>query len=211
MEFSWPVSLISALVVVCEGAVSWSEKTFWPGQKGGKPIKLPFVLHGGVVIGDLFLLSYTYGIWAAYLHVPPWLWIIFFFVSLGITWFCHRAWWFMCEKQPGFMYPDRHRSKGDQKIWYHDLPISAWIHVAYMTVSLMLIGGYLYSPMSEEVVLRTFWIFFLFVPVAVIEPGIVQGWPPTKKDIMISIRVAYLLWVVVVVVTLIKMVHWFGF
>lgn len=210
MEFSWIAAWAMALIVILEGIFSWTEKTFWPGQRGGKPIKLPFVFHGGVVVGDLILLPYAYGIWNHRVQVPVWLWVAFSFLALMITWQCHRAWWFMCEKQPGFMYPDRHRSKGDQKIWFYDLPDSAWIHFIYMVASLMFIGAYVYSPMSAEIVWKTFWIFIIFVPVAIIEPGIVQGWPPTRKDILLSIGVAVVLWVIVGLVTWLKLIHWLG-
>lgn len=210
MESSWIVALASVLIVSCEGIASWTEKTFWPGQQGGKPIKLPFVLHGGVVIGDLILLSYAYGIWVPHLEISARLWVILFPIALWITWKCHRAWWFMCEKQPGFMYPDRSMSGGDQRYWYDDLPCSAWIHFVYMTGSLMFIGAYIWSPMSPEVVWRTFWIFVAFVPTAIIEPGIVQGWPLTKKDIMVSVGVALVLWTIVGLVTWLKIIHWLG-
>ncbi len=205
MEFSPWLAGAAVFVVLLEGLASWSEKTFWPRQRGGPPIKLPFVWHGGVVVGDLILLPYLFGLWAPRFQIPMWLWIIFFPVALVITWYCHRAWWFLCEKQPGFMYPNRQKSEGDPRIWFHDLPRSALIHFGYMTATLMLIGGYLCSPMTAEVMWQTFWVLVIFVPVAIIEPGIVQGWPLTKKDVTINVGIAVALWTIIGLVTWAKL------
>lgn len=210
MGFSWEIFSISVFVVVMEGMASWTEKTFWPGQQGGKSIKLPFVFHGGVVVGDLILLSYAYGMWMPQLQATFCQWVISFPVAVVITWQCHRAWWFMCKDQPGFMYPNRSESGGDPKAWFCDLPGSAWINFIYMVGSLMFIGAYILSPMSAEVVWRTFWIFVIFVPIAIIEPGIVGGWPPTKKDIFTSVGIAIVLWAIVGLVTWLKLIHWLG-
>ena len=71
------------------------------------------------------------------------------------------------------MYPDRSRSLGDPSVWYLDLPPSALIHSVYMVGAIMMIFGYIVSPMSADVVWATFWIFVVFIPCAIIEPGIV--------------------------------------
>lgn len=198
-------------MVVLEGALSSKERTFHPGQYRKGFIKLPFVFHGGVVIGDLVLLPYAFYQWLPQMQISPWQLVGFFVAALWITWAAHRAWWFMCEKQPGFMYPDRSRSLGYSSIWYLDLPPSAWIHFVYMVGAIVMIGGYIVSPMSTEVVWTTFWIFVVFIPLAIIEPGIVQGWPLTRKDIFTSFGVAVALLAVVGVVTWVKLAHWFGF
>jgi hypothetical protein len=212
VDFSWVVVFLSLSVttVVVEGVLSWNEGTFWPHQVGGKAVKLPFILHGGVVLGDLILLPYAFSFWASELRIPLWLWGALFFLALWITWLCHRAWWFQCERQPGFMYPDRQESWGDPTKWFLDLPGSAWVHFVYMTGALVFIGAYIWSPMDPGIVWQTFWIFVVFVPTAIIEPGIVQGWPPTRKDILISVGVAIVLWGVIVLVTWIKLSHWLG-
>lgn len=134
----------------------------------------------------------------------------FFVASLIITWFCHRGWWLASEDEPGFMYPNRFKSWGNENVWYRDLPTSAWIHFTYMVGALMLIGGYVYTPMNAEIVWRTFWIFVIFVPIAVIEPGIVSAWPPTKKGLTFSFGIATVLWAIVGLVTWIKLHHSFG-
>lgn len=69
--FAWELALLSAGVVVVEGFFSWLEATFWFGQEfGQRNLKLPFLLHGGVVVGDLILLPYAFFIWVLYLNVP---------------------------------------------------------------------------------------------------------------------------------------------
>jgi hypothetical protein len=206
-NFTWIPAFVSVMVVIWEGTASWKEKTFAPFQKNCRKIKLFFIFHGGVVAGDLFILSYLYCIWAGHFSIPWWLWVEFFPISFAITWKCHRAWWDMCKDQPGFMYPDRNESGGDPALWYRDLPDSAWIHVAYMTGSIMMIGGYIFSAMPSDIVWRTFWAFMLFVPLAIIEPGIVQGWPLKRKDVMISIGSAIALWALVGLVTWLKLIH----
>lgn len=209
--FAWELALLSAGVVVAEGFFSWLEATFWFGQEfGQRNLKLPFLLHGGVVVGDLILLPYAFFIWVLYLNVPIWLWITFLVVSLIITWFRHRGWWRASEDEPGFMYPNRFKSWGNENVWYRDLPTSGWIHFIYMVWALMLIFGYVYTPMNAEIVWRTFWISVIFVPIAVIEPGIVSAWPPTKKSLIFSFGIATVLWAIVGLVTWIKLHHFFG-
>jgi len=207
MEFSPYLPVVSLMLVVIEGFFSQAEKTFWPNQEGGPKIKLPFILHGGVVVGDFFILSYLYGIWFHNISIPCWAWIILFFIAAPITWLCHKGWWAGCEKQPGFMYPHRIKSGGDIKYWYRDLPDSAWVHVIYMTWSIMMIGAYIFSPMPDEVVWRTFQLILVFVPLAIIEPGIVQDWKPTKKSIVFAVRVAIALWAVDGLVAWAKLAH----
>jgi hypothetical protein len=209
MEVSFLPVMAAVLVVFYEGVLSFSDQTFWPGQDKNKLIKLPFVYHGGVW-GDLLILPYLFGIWVPQMSVPWWLWIGFFPVAFVITWYCHKTWWRMCEKQPGFMYPDRSESRGDPERWHWDLPGAAWVHFIYMVGAVMMIGGHIYSPMPAEIVWRTCWLMLVFVPVAVIAPGIVQSWPPTKKDIAISVASAIVLWAVVGLVTWVKLIHWLG-
>ena len=108
------------------------------------------------------------------------------------------------------MYPNQRKSEGKARYWYRDLPPSAWIHFIYMVLAIVYIGGYIIRPMPEEIIWKTFWIFLVFVPIAIIEPGIVQGWKPTKKDILMSVGTAIVLWVVVGLVTWIKLNHFFG-
>lgn len=207
-NFPLELALLGAFIVVVEGFLSWLEGTFWFRQKfGNRNLKLPFLLHGGVVVGDFILLPLAFFLWAPYLEVPMWLWVTFFFVSFIITWLCHRGWWFACEYEPGFMYPNRLKSWGNENVWYRDLPTSAWIHFIYMMGALILIGGYIYTPMPSMVVWKTFWIFVVFVPVAIIEPGIVQAWPPTKKSLQLAFGITVILWSIVGLVTWIKLTH----
>lgn len=210
MQISWAAINISVAVVLFEGILSFFEETFWFSQKVGERIKLPFLMHGGVVVGDLIIFSYLFGIWIPQLVVPWWLWIVFFPVSLVITWYCHKGWWFACEFQPGFMYPNRDASRGDPELWHRDLPYSAWVHFVFMTAAIMFIGAYIYSPMPVEVVKRTALLMIIFVPVAIVEPGIVQAWPPTKKDLGNSAIITWALWALIVLVTWAKTLHWLG-
>ena len=215
MSLALEVLLLFVFAVVLEGISSWSERTFYPGQSREKSVNLPFLFHGGVVVGDLVLLPYAFYLWSpqmhiVMMHVSLWINLILFVSAIGITWVAHRAWWFMCEKQPGFMYPDRSRSLGDPLVWYRDLPKSAWIHFVYMVGAIMMIFGYIASPMSTDVVWTTFWIFVVFIPLAIIEPGIVQGWPPTVKDMVNAVGVATVLLGIVGAVTWVKLAHLFG-
>ena len=212
MEFNFLAAILSVFVVVIEGLASWREKTFSPFQRGGcKKIKLYFLYHGAVVAGDLIILSCLFGIWFNHYSIPWSVWLIFFLISLFITWKCHQGWWHGCKDQPGFMYPDQDASAGQAEYWYRDLPDSAWVHFIYMVGALMNIGAYICSPMPKDVVMTTFWLMIAFVPVAIIEPGIVQGWPIKKKDVVLSGGIAIVLWSIIGLVTWIKLIHWWIF
>ncbi|MDD5396989.1 MAG: hypothetical protein PHW24_02935 [Candidatus Moranbacteria bacterium] len=198
-------------LVFIGGICSLVEGTFYPGQSTDNKIKLWFVLHGGVVFGDLILIPLAVWMWYESINFSLGRLLITCPLAIAITWFCHRGWWFACKDQPGYMYPNQKYSKGDPKFWYRDLPVSAWIHVVYMIVSTMWIAEYIFNPMPADVVKKTFDIFVAFVPLAIIEPGIVQGWPPTKKDITNSCTIAVGLWVLIGLVTWGKLVHWWIF
>jgi len=210
MEDSFWVAMVLVCVVIIEGVKSWREGTFYFNQTSGKEIKLPFIMHWGVVIGDLILIPLAVSLGWLFMECSLSALFIFFVVAFLLTLVCHFAWWFMCAKQRGFMYPDRNGSWGVSDYWYKDLPVSAWIHFVYMILAVMYLQAYIFSPMPSDVVWKTCWIFLVFVPLGVIEPGIVQGWPPTKKDIITSVGTAIVLWIIVGGVTWIKLTHVFG-
>ena len=92
MSAAWAVPSLFVLVVIVEGIRLWKEGAFYPGQSREKPVKIPFILHGGVVAGDLFLLPDAFHQWLPQMQVGLWRSVGFFVTALGITWIAHRAW-----------------------------------------------------------------------------------------------------------------------
>jgi hypothetical protein len=205
MKFSWLMYLITVALVCFEGIWAIREKTFSRKQVRKQPIRLTFLWHWGVVVGDLIILPFFNGLVIPYFSFPPWVYALFFLASLAITFYCHYAWWPTSEKALNFMCPDWEESGKDRKLWYKDATVAGYIHFVFMTLQLVVIFGYIFTHMPSEVVWRVCVIFLVFVPFGVIEPGVVEGWPLSKKKKLVTFGIAVALWAVVGVATWLKL------
>lgn len=204
MEFSVAVAFWTFAFVVVEGMVSWVEGNFFRKQKT-RPVRLTFIWHWGVVVGDLVLLAIFNGLIMPYVLAPMTVMFPLVAISLSLTCLCHKAWWPREEKSLNFMVPNWDASNRVSKFWYRDMTAAGWMHFVFMTVQLVIIGLYLYSPMPSQVVRTVAVIFFVFVPVAIIEPGVVEGWPLSKPKIIATAGMAIVLWVIVGLATWVKL------
>ena len=84
-EFSWITVLLNIAAIALAGVAAWNEGTFFPNQKGGKHVDLPFIWHAGVVFGSPVLLSHAFGLWLPQLHVTLPAWVVLFFFSLFLV------------------------------------------------------------------------------------------------------------------------------
>lgn len=215
MEFSLTFYLVTIIVVSVEGFFSILEGTFSRLQNRNPPVRLTFLWHWGVSIGDWIILPIFNGIifsrldFSRMVKIPfinfqfsQWL---FFPVAAVITWYCHKAWWPSSEKALNFMCPNWKRSGKDRNFWYRDMTIAGWIHFVFMIVEVAVIAGYIFTPMPKEVVWRTFFIFLAFIPLGVIEPGVVEGWPLSTGKKIATAGTAIALWSLLTVVTWAKL------
>ncbi len=205
MEFYWQAYFSTVALVCYEGLCAICEKTFSRKQGRTPHIRLSFLWHWGVVVGDLIILPVFNGIVIPYLNFPIWGWSLFFLASLAITFYCHKAWWPTSEKALGFVYPDWERSGRDKKLWYRDMSLAGGIHFIFMTLQLVIIFGYIFTAMPDEIVWQVCTIFLIFILFGVIEPGVVEGWPLSKEKKLITLGTAIALWLIVGVVTCIKL------
>ena len=205
MEFSWKIWAITVGIVIIEGLWAFLENTFSCKQNRKQPIRLSFLWHWGVSIGDLVILPVFNGFVIPYFHFPAKVYAAFLLVSLIGTYLCHKAWWPTSEKALNFMCPDWEGSKKDKKYWYRDATVAGYIHFVFMTLQLVVIFGYIFTTFPSEMVLRVCIIFLIFIPFGVIEPGVVEGWPLSKEKKLVTFGIAVALWTVVGVVTWIKL------
>lgn len=205
VEFSWLAWLVTIAFVVAEGLVSVRERTFSRKQMRSLPIRLSFLWHWGVVIGDLCILPIFNGLVVPYFHLSLLECVAFLFVSFAVTLVCHFAWWPTTEKALGFIYADWNGSSGIREFWYRDITVAGWMHVMFMTVELVAIALYILVPMPGSIVWRVGIIFLVFVLLGVIEPGVIEGWPLSRKKILATFGFAITLWFVVIAVTWFKM------
>jgi hypothetical protein len=205
VEFSWLAWFVTTIVVVVEGLVSLCEGTFSRLQNKLPRIRLSFLWHWAVSIGDLIILPVFNGFVASHLHFSLWQWGALLLASLVVTLACHYAWWPAEQKALGFIYPDWNGSGKERKFWYRDLSLAGWVHVEFMTVQLAVIVGYILTPMPADIVQLVGVIFLIFVPFGVIEPGVVEGWPLSKEKKLATFGIAVALWLIVIGATWIKM------
>lgn len=205
MEFSWLAWLMTVAVVVGEGLVSAWEGTFSRKQMRSPPIRLSFLWHWGVVIGDLCILPIFNGLVIPYLHLSPLEFAAFLFVSFIATLACHFAWWPTTEKALGFIYADWNGSGKIREFWYRDITVAGWMHVIFMTAELVVIVLYILTPMPSDIARIIGTIFLVFIPFGVIEPGVVEGWPLSGEKMLVTFSFSIVLWLVVISVTWLKM------
>jgi len=205
MNFSVLVALLNFVYVFFEGIVSWQEKTFSRLQKRKPSIRLSFLWHWGASVGDMLILPIFNGMVIPHIHLPIHYWILLSFAAINITLFCHKGWWPKEEKAFGFIMADWENSGKDPDLWYRDMSSAGWMHFVFMSAQLTIIGGYLLSPMPKEIVHQTAILFTLFVPFAVIEPGVVEGWPLSKAKKILTAKVTIALWAIVAAATWIKL------
>ena len=205
MEFSWKMWFVTVSFVIFEGYWSFLEKTFSRRQKRKQPIRLSFLWHWGVSIGDLVILPVFNGFVIPYFNFPAWAYASFFLASLAITFYCHWAWWPTSEKALNFMCPDWEGSKKVRKDWYKDATVAGYVHFIFMTMQLIVIFGYIFTTFPNEMVWKVCAIFLVFIPFGVIEPGVVEGWPLSREKKVVTFGIAIALWTVVGVITWLKL------
>ena len=204
MDFSWSAYISTILFVLFETMLSWRDKTFSRKQKREPPIRISFLWHWGLCIGDLVILPVFNGLVIPHLHFS-YLHIVPLFFSAMITTLCHHAWWPKDPSALGVVFPDWRRSERMETFWYRDLSPAGWAHALFMTVQIVLIASYIFTPMPEKVVRLSSALFMLFIPFGVIEPGMAECWPPTNKKVAQSLAIAFSLWVLVFFVGWLKM------
>jgi hypothetical protein len=205
LQFSVWAALLTALIVIIEAIISFSEKTF--SRKQGR-VNLSFCWHWGVSIGDLVILPVVNGLVVPHLSFGIWF-FIFLGLSFNITWFCHKAWWPDPQNSlaQGFIFANAKSGHIHRNLWYRDMTWAGWIHFLFMTIQIVILGGYLITPMPKDIVSLISWIFIVFIPVAVIEPGIIQTGglqKLTRKDQILTLGMTLALYGLLVIAYLIK-------
>ncbi|MCX6761783.1 MAG: hypothetical protein NTY33_02985 [Candidatus Moranbacteria bacterium] len=170
---------LTIAVVIAEGLVACYDGTFSSIQR--KHVNLSFLKHWGVSIGDLFIFPLINAFIIPRLNFNLW-YILGFVLALVITLLCHRAWWpgpqdenaqgFILMNNPPLL-PTRHCFS--KSYWYLAITRAGWIHIFFMTCQLAILGGYILTPMPRPVVNAVSLLLAVFLPLGVIEPGIVQS------------------------------------
>jgi hypothetical protein len=176
MEFSWLAFVLTGVVVLVEAFFVWRDGNLSRRQKNCA--NLSFLLHWGVSIGDLIILSIVNGI-----IIPNLKWSVgwfsiyehMFVASILITWFCHKLWWPTTVKSLGFIFPNWNGSNRLKRFWYRDISKAGWIHFIFMTFQLVALMAYMITPMPDKVVLIIGGLFLIFLPVSTVEPGYIQS------------------------------------
>ena len=176
MEFSVTALKLTMAVVVIEGLVAYYNGTLSSIQ--WKHINLSFMKHWGVLIGDLCIFPIINAFIIPCLHFNWW-YVPGFILTLAITLQCHKSWWPdpWDENAQGFILDSFH---DDWKVhskfhWHRAVTPAGWIHVFFMTCQLAILGGYILTPMPRPVINAISSLLVVFLPLGVIEPGIVQS------------------------------------
>ena len=129
-----------------------------------------FVNHGGMW-GDLLILPI-----AAASIIPrldararsATLLLSLFAVAVGLSLFAHAQWSAMGAilQTTDHVFPT-HASG----LWYRDISVAGWMHVAYMALQLAVFLGYIAVPMPREVILLVSGLLSVHLVIGQIEPG----------------------------------------
>ncbi len=170
MEFSFFAAGITALYMVFEGAASFFEGTFSRKQKR---VRLSFLWHWGLVVGDLILLPIFNGIIVPILSFTLW-YLLYFAAATIITVLMHKIWWHSDFGSP--IFPNKKEADSSVPSWYKDMGIVGWMHLVFMSGQVTIIEGYIFSSFAtKEMTTIIFVIFLAFIPVSVLEPYFIQN------------------------------------
>ncbi len=151
----------------------------------------------GGSVGDMFIFPIINAIITpCLLHFDLW-YMPGFLVSLMITLRCHKAWWpdpfdknaqgFILMNNPP-LFPTPHCYS--KNYWYLAVTPAGWIHVFFMTCQITILGGYLFTPMPRSVINIVSLLLAVFLPLGVIEPGIVQSGGIKKLTIRKYVKIS---------------------
>jgi hypothetical protein len=182
MRFSWIACFITMAVVILEGIFAWLDGSF--SRRQWRHLRLSFLWHWGVSIGDLVILPIINGLIIPYLIIdwdlsPHGLFVklliysAFLAGSFFVTKWCHKLWWPAKKEDFGHIFSNWFGSRGRRNLWFEDLTWSGAVHFIFMIVQLVIVASYLLTPMPREVVMSVGILMAIFLPIATIEPGIV--------------------------------------
>ena len=203
MRFSWPAALITVGVVIIEGIAAFLSGTF--SHYRWRHVDFSMLMHWGVMVGDLILLPIFNGLVVPHLKVPWKKGALFLLISFAITLYCHWQWWHMCNKTSSFMCLDMRKSMSIESLWFLDGTLAGAIHFLYMAFEIPIIMAFFYSPMPRQVAKWAFAIFMIFVPFALIEPGIAVNWPLTGENLLVTAAVSISTWSIVLLISYAKL------
>jgi hypothetical protein len=180
------------LYMVMAASVSWREGTFRSGS-----VTMGFVEHGGMW-GDFIILPIVNGLIVPCFPRPT---VKRCLVSSGLaalailaTGFAHAQWDAMgrAAATTDFVFP-RHNAD----VWYQDLSLSGYLHLAYMSVELALVLGYAVMPMSVRRVLLISGLLTVHLIVGQVQPGWYStGVIWTARTIVPTLATVLLTWLV---------------
>lgn len=190
-KFSPIASLVIVLGVLLSAAASYVEGTFTD-----KSVTIGFVEHGGMW-GDLIIMAAVGGIVFPHL-VKKWSFTLFSIaIALIITVVAHSEWAQMSQREgiTGHIFPTHATG-----LWYHDISIAGWLHVAVMGGLSALIIMYVVSPVPRKIVLIVSILLTAQVFVGTVEPGwFCTGRLWTLKNFMVPMISTVLIWTVALI------------
>lgn len=178
-DFSLLAAFITMAFAVASGVVAYHEKTF--SREQGR-VNLSFCWHWGISIGDLLILAIVNGLIFPSFHFNLW-WLVLVPFSATLTTVCYKDWWPKPDNIPaqGFILisSEEHSLAGDS--WTKAVTKAGWIHFVFMTIELMILAEYIFTSIPALVVKIVTGLLLIFIPVAVIEPGVIQSGGDKKK------------------------------
>lgn len=183
---------VSTLYMALAAYVSWREGTFTSGS-----VTMGFMEHGGMW-GDFIILPIVNGLIVPCIPRPT---VKSCMAICGlaacaviVTVFAHAQWDVMgrATATTDFVFP-RH-SAG---VWYGDMSLSGFLHLAYMSVELTLVLAYVIMPMPVRKVLLISGLLTVHLIVGQVQPGwYTTGTIWTARTIVPTLATVLLTWLV---------------
>ena len=162
MKFSFPAFLTIVLAVSISGIASFLEGTFT-----NKKVTMGFLNHGGMW-SDLIVLSAVTGLVFPYLLRSQLYIFLSLTIAMIITVIAHIQWakWMQNDAITGHVFPT-HKTG----IWYLDMSVAGWLHVAVMTALLAILLMYAISPLPKKVILVVSILLTLHIFLGMVQPS----------------------------------------
>jgi len=175
MEFNWLAAAITFLAMVIEAFISYGEETFWRSQR--RNVRMTFLWNWAISVGGFIILPIFNAIIVSQLRLELWLYVVGCCAGILITLFLYWLWWKQGDENKGHvLYWDIKKAAR----WSENVTVAGWLHFVYMVIEIMFLFVYIFSPMSQAVVLVVGGLFLIYVILVNIQAKEIQysfRWP----------------------------------
>jgi len=166
----WLAFIITILAMAMEALVSFLEGTFLRRQK--KKVSMNFLSNLAISVGGFIIFPMVNAIIVPKLKGGFLLYLLGLILGLILAAIAYRAWWVEGEGNKGHVL---WWEVGRSYIWTKDVTQAGWMHFLYLSVEIMLLVVYCFSPVEAMTAIMVSLCLFVLIVVANYQAAWIQG------------------------------------